>query len=808
MSLIDDVLEILTAANTDERSVDLVLASMAGPEALGAAMQGETVPRPGTSREAVGEEAAGAYLASIEATGFRGIGPTARLELEPGPGLTLVVGRNGSGKSSFAEALEVLLTGDSYRWKNKPAEWKQGWRNLHHPRDSSVSAQLAVEGAAGPTVATRTWDDDARDAADGETVVAPHDAEPTDLGGYGWAEAIDLHRPLLSHPELGVVAENPSSLFDALSSVLGLDDLAAAADLIRRTRLDAEKPLKEARKKLKDDFLPALAESEDERAAAATAAISGRSWDLEGASVIAAGLEQGTDSLASLDLLSRLTVPDHDIVVGAATRLETALSALKEQEWSESGRSRRSIDLLEAALAEHADHGDQACPVCGVGALDAGWRTDAEAQVAQLRRAAADYDAAVGELEAATRAGRELVRSVPAVLSDPPEGLDTSAAREAWGRWADLPSEPADLAAHLRDAHGDLSTSVKDAAAAASARRSELEDAWRPLATRLAAWVEEAGEAQQADARAKTLKVAEDALGEATIEIRTRRFQPISDAAIDLWESLRLQSNVELTGVELSGKGTRRRVDLSVNVDGTESAALGVVSQGEVNCLALSLFFPRVMLPESPFRFIVIDDPVQAMDPARVDGLARVFVRVAESRQLVVFTHDDRLPASLQRLGLAHTTLEVTRRPGSLVEVRKMIDPVNQYFFDARAVEKDDKLPDAVASRVVPGFCRSGIEAACMETVRRRRIGRGDSHLAVERELSSAQRTTELVALALFDDAAEGGRVLGEINRRWGREAGDAYRDVNEGAHKGFGGSLGGLIAAAQKLATGLRASP
>ena len=41
--------------------------------------------------------------------GFRGIVLRAELELTPGPGLTLVIGRNGSGKSSFAEALEVLL---------------------------------------------------------------------------------------------------------------------------------------------------------------------------------------------------------------------------------------------------------------------------------------------------------------------------------------------------------------------------------------------------------------------------------------------------------------------------------------------------------------------------------------------------------------------------------------------------------------------------------------------------------------------------------------------------------------------------
>ena len=60
-----------------------------------------------------------AFLRTITVEGFRGIGPKATLDLTPGPGLTLVVGRNGSGKSSFAEGLELLLTGDTYRWRDR-----------------------------------------------------------------------------------------------------------------------------------------------------------------------------------------------------------------------------------------------------------------------------------------------------------------------------------------------------------------------------------------------------------------------------------------------------------------------------------------------------------------------------------------------------------------------------------------------------------------------------------------------------------------------------------------------------------------
>ncbi|WP_280314977.1 AAA family ATPase [Nocardia wallacei] len=68
----------------------------------------------------------GIFLRTIRVRGFRGIGPEAALELRPGPGLTLVVGRNGSGKSSFAEAAELALTGVNRRWEGRSAVWREG----------------------------------------------------------------------------------------------------------------------------------------------------------------------------------------------------------------------------------------------------------------------------------------------------------------------------------------------------------------------------------------------------------------------------------------------------------------------------------------------------------------------------------------------------------------------------------------------------------------------------------------------------------------------------------------------------------
>ena len=101
------------------------------------------------------------WLGKITVAGFRGIGPETALTLHPGTGLTLVVGRNGSGKSSFAEAAEVALTGSNARWAgDRGAIWRTGWQNLHRGDvQPSVAVELVVTGR-GLTTVTRTWPGD------------------------------------------------------------------------------------------------------------------------------------------------------------------------------------------------------------------------------------------------------------------------------------------------------------------------------------------------------------------------------------------------------------------------------------------------------------------------------------------------------------------------------------------------------------------------------------------------------------------------------------------------------------------------
>lgn len=811
-ALLDVVFDRLVAhVGVSDEVRDIVLAACEGPDALSEQLSGEAPPRVATARSEVMDaaEPAGAYLRSVNVEGFRGVGPATTLELEPGPGLTLVVGRNGSGKSSFAEALELLLTGDSWRWKGRSQVWAEGWRNLHHAGTTTITAELAVEGRPGPTVARREWVAGA-DLED-STAWAQYHGQPREgLAALGWSTQLDTYRPFLSYNELGsILDEGPSKLYDAVSAVLGLEDLLAAERLLRDARLERERKTKDVKARL-GPLLDTLAASADERAARSHSALSGRKWDLDTVEeVVASGVEAAgaEGEMALLRRLCSLEVPDQHRALALAEQLRSAAADVGALAGTDAGRARELAGILEQALALHADHGTRDCPVCGqAGVLDGDWRKRTEAEVARLRDEASTAEVAHRRLNQGMQAARALLIPPPDALRRGAEvGVDGGHATEVWQELAEgAGTAGSEVLADRLARVEELAVAVSEVVTSAGSELERREDSWRPVASDLAAWVHAARAAEEQAERAKQVKAGEDWLKEASGTIRDERFAPIAGQAKALWNVLRQQSNVELGSVELEGAATRRRLRLEVTVDGAAGSALGVMSQGELHCLALSLFLPRATLAESPFRFVVIDDPVQAMDPARVDGLARILHDVARARQVVVFTHDDRLPESLRRLGLDARIIEVTRHHHSVVSLRLALTPVQRAVDDAMALAKTDELPSAVARRVVPLFCRLALEAACTDVVRRRRIGRGEAHAEVEEKLLDTPKLAPRLALALFDDAGRASEVPGALESRFGRSKREVYFRVNKGVHEGDADNLVGLVRNCEALAQSL----
>jgi ABC-type molybdenum transport system ATPase subunit/photorepair protein PhrA len=699
------------------------------------------------------------WLKEVTVEGFRGIGRPATLKLEPAPGLTVVVGRNGSGKSSFAEGLELLMTGALKRWEKRPKAWSETWQCLHHTGPTKISAQLELEGGEVVPLA-QEWP---HGAPYGD---ASGRAEPAQvLTAHGWDRDLPSFRPFLAYAELSTMFDTLSSLYDALTPVLGLADLDALAAQLAQTRLalDAARKQNAAEK----DQLVARLDPEDDRAQLVKAALGTRKADL---AQLAHLLEEAPDYTEDLTLLRRLAglaLPTETEIRDAYQDLAGAEREYADASATDASRATSVATLLRQALAVR-DGED--CPVCKTpGVLDDAWVTAAQAEAAQLEEQA----------QALTQANTKLLlarRRTDALLDG--NALAAPKAAQHLGLADEFPLE--------RSTEAETKASVNALRELTQKAATELERkgaAWQELATDLRRWLTQA---QDVEAKAPTLKALKDAekwLKGATDELRRERFAPISQSAIANWRELRQGSSVDLHEISLKKVGRGGRADFDVRADDTEANALGVMSQGELLALSVSVFLPRAALDESPFRFAVIDDPVQAMDPAKVDGLARVLHRAARTRQIVVFTHDDRLPEAIRRLRLDATMLHVDRRAQSSVDVQESRSPVQRYLDGARGYAKPDRLPAEVQARVVPMFCRSAVEAAAANIVRRRAAQHGSDLNEADEQIAEARSLRETLALVLFGDAGRHGEVGGEVKRRYGEPMSALVTALNRGAH-------------------------
>ena len=129
-------------------------------------------------------------------------------------------------------------------------------------------------------------------------------------------------------------------------------------------------------------------------------------------------------------------------------------------------------------------------------------------------------------------------------------GLDLGELVEALGTWVKAGSitDLGALADHVESASGPLREAVVRLRDSARAELGRKEDAWRPVAVEVAAWLAGAREAVRGAADLKRLKSAEAWLKKAAAGIRDDRFAPIAEKAAGIWEHLRQQSHVELGG--------------------------------------------------------------------------------------------------------------------------------------------------------------------------------------------------------------------------------------------------------------------
>ena len=140
-----------------------------------------------------------------------------------------------------------------------------------------------------------------------------------------------------------------------------------------------------------------------------------------------------------------------------------------------------------------------------------------------------------------------------------------------------------------------------------------------------------------------------------------------------------------------------------------------------------------------------------------------------------------------------------------MVELRRVRDPVQRYIEDAFAVAKSEGLPSE-AVRVIPGFCRLALEAACAQATTRRLIREGRSYAEVSTVLAQPTTLNMWLALALLGDASRGGDVTQFLQRKhpW---AVDAVKECNRGAHVGrIAGDLMAFVRSVERFTKAIAA--
>ncbi len=694
----------------------------------------ETALRTGRAGEQQTPSATGAYgdgtlwLERLSVAGFRGIEEPLELAFDPRPGLTLVVGQNGSGKSSLAEALEWAVAGRCARL-TEPEQNREWWQGVVNQRSADGSAAIAVtleERADGETAALELALrlEGAKNRLKNTAVTAARNGD-ADRGLAGAIHAATrIHRPFLAHHQLARAFEKSNSPLRAIAPALGLQEVLDARDVLSSLREPAHEltgPTREERqaiatrlRHLADHFHdPSLALRADRLAAG------GASTPMPGP-VPADGGDVRAVSVA----LTTTAVPSQDEVrqaLEAVGRARDRVAALADGASAIADELAEALTRVVAAAEAHGLPAGSACPVCSA-PLGATWQAEAQERLdAHMRRSAERQQARsqlaehMGRLRALfeNHVRSERLASAAAELEITEETVASIMRGETLladprARWC-AESEQQVLA---------MRAGLAAAAACAASHHASLSEERDQL-------VREADRVNADDATARQraiemsrLEAARSWLIREVNEIADERFSAVRDEIMLAWGALRQTSSVSLEQVDvrITQGANRGTIQMAAQVDGTPVHPFSVVSQGELYSLALSLFVPYSTADSSPFRFAVIDDPVQSMDPAKVDGLACLLESLARTRQVVVFTHDLRLERAVDKLGIEATFVHVKRaRTDVRLEIRSSTSAA-MLLSDARKV-LNSPLPADVRCQVVPVLLRQSLEAACVGAI-------------------------------------------------------------------------------------------
>lgn len=656
-------------------------------------------------------------LEQVSIHNYRGISNEDPLTLlfDPTPGITVLHGLNGAGKSSISDAIELGLTGNTPISLGGTAGKAALWEPIHLSRGSSSARVEVVLSSNDERLILVT-------VLGQNGAVESHTASLETATGRktisldaSWQQALVSHQPVFAYATLERRVQLSKDLATYFEALLALGGSFAVIQETIAERGNASSEALTRWRVAKEAAMQSLASIDSNRL--------GDEQIIPLPSVPEPSINEDIDDWLSSSGLLEEGINSNSLpsatkarLIGSATRVQKSIQRLEQAGMIS---ERLLSGALEQLYTEATDRRieDEICPVCAT--PDSNWLTILEQVVKRNQSVAALRKEVTADTKSLAADGAEFLEGVLKIGAlapdDDPISSSSFIGSVLLKKFTTARDVGTDTQHSVLTATSDLSHWLCSQQAGIlideAVTRTDAIKQWRIARSRavedfVAVWKKEGASAVESALWTNTSKRVEDIRR----QLREKRSISLEGKAGARVKELLADAELELKKISvLSSKASMELIDQS-----GRPVDLGMLSAGQRNAVLLAPLLASV--DAGPFGFLILDDPVHAFDELRVDRLADALAKLAEKRRVIVLTHDDRLKENLAARSIECDTRLVDRSSvtGS-VQINDSSHFWDQLLTDAGqvydlAVAETGSASDVTAS--IRGLCRISIDNA------------------------------------------------------------------------------------------------
>jgi energy-coupling factor transporter ATP-binding protein EcfA2 len=639
-------------------------------------------------------------VSSIDLSWFRGAGES--ITLNTNLKSVVVYGANGSGKSSFADALEyIVMKGKIGHLKHEYSGSKQekGVINTHRPDGWNSTIVLSLDGKMKLAV---------KIAQDGTPTFS---STPSDFVDF--VQSWQLERLLLRQDEVAnFITDTKGHKYSVLLPLLGLDNLETAADNVSKLKKHindlsevlSKKIELQQKKKNVERYLSGVADDVAYSALRAIATkydidtdrISGHDQLLNSVQTsVKARIDSMTPEIVRHTLLKKIHEQNLQNMLSDAIEKRNIIRDKIDELLNTRIQILQSAQKYNDNLKEDAE--DIQCPACGISIAKAEFETHVKSELAKLQELCSARDSAGQALQ-------NLRNSITQTLTDfndenlqqwlkeePQTELKTSIEKlsnlnkRAWhdkftiedqgilSQAVQLISEAAKIAvARIPPSSNQLIQDMNEVEAIKTI----------PEIRKLEADISLAGDI------VRSLDSMESAIRK---NIRAKTEQVIASISKDvqfLWTKLHPQQPIENIRLYLP-PDVDKSLDIALKFHGVEQPSPRLtLSEGHRNSLGLCIFLALARLEKNRQTPIFLDDIVSSLDRGHRGNVTDLLLNHMKERQILLFTHDREWFQELRVLLPGDSWKMMVLKPWDTPSIGMQWSASENTFDDARNLMK------------------------------------------------------------------------------------------------------------------------